>query len=81
MWVRLPPLAPIRLLQQSYFIFKNKISLEKESSIMFNKDFLKKSPDELQEYLQFKRRHSIVTPKKGKGFKYSRKQKHKNMEQ
>ena len=48
---------------------------------MFNKDFLKKSPDELQEYLQFKRRHSIVTPKKGKGFKYSRKQKHKNMEQ
>lgn len=36
----------------------------------------KKTGDELQEYLQFKRRGSTVQPKKGKGA-YSRKQKHK----
>lgn len=48
---------------------------------MIDKNFLKKSPDELREYLQFKRRGSAVVPKKGKGFKYSRKQKHKNLEQ
>ena len=37
----------------------------------------KKSPDELREYLQFKRRGSIVKAKKGKGA-YNRKAKHKN---
>ena len=45
------------------------------------KEFLKKNPEELREYLQFKRRGTAITPKKGKGFKYSRKQKHKDMEQ
>ena len=40
------------------------------------KHFFKKSKEELQEYLQFKRRGSKVEPKKGKG-SYSRKQKHK----
>ena len=38
----------------------------------------KKSPDELQEYLQFKRRGSTVKAKKGKGA-YNRKTKHKNL--
>lgn len=36
----------------------------------------KRTPDELQEYLQFKRRGFKVQAKKGKG-SYSRKQKHK----
>lgn len=39
----------------------------------------KKSSDELQEYLNFRRRGSIVPAKKGKGA-YSRKQKHKDRE-
>lgn len=40
------------------------------------KNALKKSSEELQEYLQFKRRGYAVRPKKGKGA-YSRKQKYK----
>lgn len=36
----------------------------------------KKSPEELQEYLQFKRRGSIVPAKKGKG-SFKRKGKHR----
>ena len=42
---------------------------------MDKQDF-KKTGEELQEYLQFRRRGSKVEPKKGKG-SYSRKQKHK----
>lgn len=45
---------------------------------MTGNEWKKKSRDELQEYLQFRRRGSKVEPKKGKGSKYSRKQKHKN---
>lgn len=40
----------------------------------------KKTPEELQEYLHFKRRGSKVQAKKGKG-SYSRKQKHKDKEE
>ena len=40
----------------------------------FNKSDLKKPPDELQEYLAFRRRGSRIENKK----KYSRKEKHKN---
>jgi len=40
----------------------------------FKKEFLKKTPEELQEYLKFKRRHSIKKSKKGKS-SYSRKNK------
>lgn len=36
----------------------------------------KKTGEELQQYLQFKKRGSLIRPKKGKG-SYSRKQKHK----
>lgn len=32
-----------------------------------NKQIFKKSPEELNEYLQFKRRGSVVQPRKGKG--------------
>ena len=39
--------------------------------------YFKKSSEELQEYLQFRRRGSRVESKKGKG-SYSRKDKHKN---
>ena len=42
-----------------------------------NKKVFKKSPDELQEYLQFKRRGSITKAKRGKG-SFTRKVKHKN---
>lgn len=40
-----------------------------------NKKALKKSPEELQEYLKFKRRGFAVPTKKGKGARYSRKKK------
>lgn len=40
------------------------------------KDVFRKSPEELQEYLQFQRRGSKIKPKKGKG-SYNRKSKHK----
>ena len=43
------------------------------------KQTMKKSGDELQEWLWFKRRGSLVQAKKGKG-SYSRKQKHKDRE-
>lgn len=39
------------------------------------KKYLKKSSEELQEYLKFKRRGYVVPPKKGKG-SYRRKSKH-----
>ena len=43
------------------------------------KEIFKKSPEELQQYLQFKRRGFAISAKKGKG-SYSRKQKHKDRE-
>ena len=43
---------------------------------MDKQDF-KKTGEELQEYLRFRRRGSKVEPKKGRG-SYSRKEKHKN---
>lgn len=42
-----------------------------------NKEMFKKSPEELQEYLKFKHRHSAPKIKKRKGSEYSRKEKHK----
>ena len=39
----------------------------------------KKTPEELQDYLRFKRKGYKVPGKKGKG-SYNRKQKHKDME-
>lgn len=41
-----------------------------------NKEIFKKTKEELQEYMQFRRKGSKVKPKKGKG-SYSRKEKHK----
>ena len=40
--------------------------------ILMNKEYLKKTGEELQEYLQFRRRGSRVEAKKGKGAKYNR---------
>lgn len=45
----------------------------------FNKKIMKKSEEELQYYLQFRNRGSVVPAKKGKG-SYTRKQKHKNFD-
>ena len=45
----------------------------------FDKQMFKKSPEELELYLQFRRRGTRVESKKGKS-SYSRKQKHKNKE-
>ena len=45
----------------------------------FDKQMFKKSPEELELYLQFRRRGTRVESKKGKGSD-SRKQKHKNKE-
>ena len=44
------------------------------------KSDLKKSPEELQEYMQFRRRGFKVPPKKGKG-SFKRKQKYCGVEQ
>ena len=44
-----------------------------------NKSYLKKSPDELQEYLMFKRRGAAVPSRKGKG-SFTRKVKHKKQD-
>ena len=41
---------------------------------------LKKSPEELAEYLMFRRRGSIVPSKKGRGSPYKRNPKHKGKE-
>lgn len=38
----------------------------------FDKRILKKSPEELEEYLQFRRRGSRIEAKKGKGSVYKR---------
>ena len=46
---------------------------------MNRKADLKKTGDELQAYLQFRRRGSKVENRKGKGA-YTRKQKHKNQD-
>ena len=42
-----------------------------------DKRIFKKSPEELEQYMQFKRRGSRVESKKGKG-SYNRKTQHKN---
>ena len=42
-----------------------------------DKRIFKKSPEELEQYMMFKRRGSRVESKKGKG-SYNRKSKHKN---
>lgn len=39
----------------------------------FDKRMLKKSPEELEQYLAFKRKAGRVPAKKGKGAKYDRK--------
>lgn len=44
------------------------------------KEWKKKSAEELQEYLMFRRRGSRVNPKKGKGSKYNR-AKNKNIKE
>ena len=43
----------------------------------FDKSIFKKSPEELERYLQFQRPGSRIENKRGKG-SYSRKMKHKN---
>lgn len=45
---------------------------------MFKKQQLKFSPEELQEYLKFKRRGFCVPAKKGRGSPYKRNKRHKN---
>ena len=44
----------------------------KKGVFPLDKSFLKKEGEELQEFLKFKRRHSIVEAQKGKGAKYKR---------
>ena len=56
--------------------------IERGLAIMneLDKRIFKKNDQELQEYLQFKRRGTVAQAKKGKG-SYSRKQKHKSREE
>lgn len=50
-----------------------------KGDIKMDKQYLKKTPEELQEYMSFKRRHGIVPNKKGKAaFKRSSKHKKNN---
>jgi stalled ribosome alternative rescue factor ArfA len=58
-----------------YVIIKKKRKREKK----MNKRMFKKSPEELQQYLAFKRRGYKVPAKKGKG-SYKRHEKHRNRE-
>lgn len=51
--------------------------MSKEKKKPLHKRALKKSPEELQQYLHFKKRGFAVPSKKGKG-SYTRKRKHKN---
>lgn len=46
-----------------------------------DKRAFKKSPEELQAYLMFKRRGSVVIAKKGRGSEYKRNPKHKKREE
>ena len=46
-----------------------------------DKRAFKKTPEELAQYLQFKRRGSVVIAKKGRGSEYKRNQKHKKREE
>lgn len=46
---------------------------------MINKSDFKKTPEELQEYLKFKRRGGSVPAKRGKG-SYKRRDKHRGKE-
>ena len=43
----------------------------------FNRQMFKMSPEELEEYMKFRRKGSKIDAKKGKG-SYTRKQKHKD---
>lgn len=49
---------------------------DKKELLKTQKAFLKKSPEELEEYMKFKKRGGFVPAKKGKG-SYRRKAKHK----
>lgn len=44
----------------------------------FNKKILKKTSDELIDYMQFKRRGHVVNAAKGKGSKYNRQKEKRN---
>ena len=50
-----------------------------QKKVKLNKRIFKKSPEELEQYMQFKRRGSCVENKKGKG-SYQRHSKHKNQD-
>lgn len=47
----------------------------------FDKSILKKTGQELQEWLKFKRHDSVVEAKKGKGAKYNRSREKKKFKQ
>lgn len=49
-------------------------NMEMNTKKKIDRRIFKKSPDELQEYMMFKRRGSRTPAKKGKGMKYERAQ-------
>ena len=54
------------------YLFIRLVNKTLKGVILMNKEYLKKTGEELQEYLQFRRRGSRVEAKKGKGAKYNR---------
>ena len=70
----------LRLQMKAECIFTLIIAKEGEKEMKNNKQSLKKTNEELQEYLLFRRRGNVVEAKKGKGAKYTRAQKHKGKE-
>lgn len=54
------------------YLFIRLVNKTLRGVILMNKEYLKKTGEELQEYLQFRRRGSRVEAKKGKGAKYNR---------
>lgn len=66
------------LVAARYFdLNKSVLHKKKKRGQIMDKRIFKKSQEELEQYLQFKRRGSIVKSKKGKG-SFKRNSKHKN---
>ena len=78
----IPRFSPMNSLTNMKSIFdgvkKWRVSMNQKKE-KFDKRIFKKSPEELEQYMQFKRRGSRVESKKGKG-SFKRHSKHKNQD-
>ena len=54
------------------YLFIRLVNKTSKGVTLMGKEYMKKTSEELQQYLQFRRRGSRVEAKKGKGAKYNR---------